>query len=189
MSYQARRHHKPRQLDQRQAAREILEFIELLTRGISKNPGAVSVHLAEGRGTAHYEIRGPRDAIRRIRELEDEIFLLAKVAARGRGRTRVSLHLYTSKMQEVTQLPHVELEEFVSRLAKTLVDSPDEVVVVPANGDGFSHYDIQCEHNDVGTLLGRHASHVNTIRNIVDAAGAVRGVRATLQVLERDGDI
>jgi predicted RNA-binding protein YlqC (UPF0109 family) len=81
-----------------------------------------------------------------------------------------------------------ELREMLEAIAKGLVDQPEEIVVLPAPGDGFVHFEIRCDHDDVGTLLGRRAVHAEAIRTLMMSAGAIRSLRVTLQILGHEGD-
>jgi len=81
-----------------------------------------------------------------------------------------------------------ELEAMLSSMTRSIVDSPDDVVICPAEGRGFVHFEVRCDNDDVGTLVGRRGAHADAIRTLMMAAGAVRGIRVTLQILSRDGD-
>jgi len=81
-----------------------------------------------------------------------------------------------------------ELEEMLLAIARGIVDSPDDIVVFPAPGDGFVHFEIRCDNNDTGALIGARGKHADAIRTLMMAAGAVRRTRVTLQILGRDGN-
>jgi hypothetical protein len=84
--------------------------------------------------------------------------------------------------------PVQELEFMLSAITRGIVDHPDELVIFPAAGEGFVHFEVRTENSDVGTLVGRRGMHADAIRTLMMAAGAQRGVRVTLQILSRDGD-
>lgn len=81
-----------------------------------------------------------------------------------------------------------ELREMLETMAKSIVDQPEDIVIFPAPGDGFVHFEVRCDQRDAGTLIGRRGAHAEAIRTLMMAAGAVRGLRVTLQILGRDGD-
>jgi hypothetical protein len=85
-------------------------------------------------------------------------------------------------------VPVQELESMLYAIARGIVDHPDEVVIFPASGHGFVHFELRCDNSDVGTLVGRRGMHADAIRTLMMAAGAVRKMRVTLQILSRDGD-
>lgn len=84
--------------------------------------------------------------------------------------------------------PYRELEHLLTTMAKCLVDNPDEIVVMPATGDGFVHFEVRTDNSDTGTLIGKRGMHAEAIRTVMMAAGAVRRIRVSIQILSRDGD-
>ena len=82
--------------------------------------------------------------------------------------------------------PFVELEELLEHMAKVIVDYPEEVVVNPAIGNGFVAFEVICAPSDTGTLIGRHGKHADAIRTMLMAAGAVRKIRVTVQIVSSD---
>jgi predicted RNA-binding protein YlqC (UPF0109 family) len=98
--------------------------------------------------------------------------------------------MHSMPSEKVAALAHPvqELETMLATITRGIVDSPDDVVIFPAAGDGFVHFEVRCDNNDVGTLVGRRGMHADAIRMLMMAAGAVRHMRVTLQILSRDGD-
>jgi predicted RNA-binding protein YlqC (UPF0109 family) len=84
--------------------------------------------------------------------------------------------------------PGKELGQMLLTITKSIVDHPEEVVVFPAPGKGFVHFEVRTDNRDVGTVVGRRGSHADAIRLLMMAAGAVRSYRVTLQIMSRDGD-
>lgn len=84
--------------------------------------------------------------------------------------------------------PFVELEELLIHMARMIVDKPEEVVVNPAKGRGFIAFEVICDDTDTGTLIGRRGKHAEAIRTMMMAAGAVRDIRVTVQIVSRDQD-
>lgn len=81
-----------------------------------------------------------------------------------------------------------ELRDMLATIARGIVDQPEEIVIFPAPGQGFVHFEVRCDNNDAGTLIGKRGVHADAIRTLMMAAGAVRDMRVTLQILGRDGD-
>jgi predicted RNA-binding protein YlqC (UPF0109 family) len=81
-----------------------------------------------------------------------------------------------------------ELEAMLLTMTRGIVDSPGDVVVFPAPGDGFCHFEVRCDNSDAGTLIGTRGKHAEAIRTLMMAAGAVRKIRVTIQILGRDGN-
>jgi predicted RNA-binding protein YlqC (UPF0109 family) len=84
--------------------------------------------------------------------------------------------------------PFKELEEFLIHMARMIVDMPEEVVVNPAKGRGFIAFEVICDDTDTGTLIGRRGKHADALRTMMMAAGAVRDIRVTVQIVSRDQD-
>jgi len=84
--------------------------------------------------------------------------------------------------------PVQELENMLRVMAQGIVDRPKEIVIFPAAGDGFVHFEVRCHNDDVGALVGRRGANADAIRSLMMTAGAVRSHRVTLQILSRDGD-
>lgn len=94
------------------------------------------------------------------------------------------------KVEEVMPIPDPfeELEELLAHMARMIVDKPEEVVVNPAKGRGFIAFEVICDDTDTGTLIGRRGKHAEAIRVMMMAAGAVRDIRVTVQIVSRDQD-
>ena len=80
-----------------------------------------------------------------------------------------------------------ELENILMTMSRGLVDNPDEIIISPGQGDGFIHFEVRCEDRDLGALIGKRGSHADSMRTILSASAAVRGLRVTVQFLSRDG--
>lgn len=81
-----------------------------------------------------------------------------------------------------------ELETVLSTVAKAIVDHPDEIVVLSAQGSGFAAFEVRCADSDVGTLVGRRGAHADAIRTLLMAAGARHRMRVTVQILGLSGE-
>jgi len=84
--------------------------------------------------------------------------------------------------------PIEELQKMLETMAKGIVDEPEEIVILPASGEGFVHFEVRCDNKDAGTLIGTRGKHAEAMRTLMMAAGAVRKIRVTLQILGRDGN-
>lgn len=97
--------------------------------------------------------------------------------------------MQTPEQAMTTNSDHVsELEKMLLVITRSLVDHPEEIVVFPAPGEGFVHFEVRTDNRDVGTLIGRRGSHADAIRLLMMAAGGVRKMRVTLQIMSRDGE-
>ena len=84
--------------------------------------------------------------------------------------------------------PYQELEDFLTHMTHMVVDKPEEVVIEPARGRGFVAFEVICDDSDTGTLIGRRGKHAEAIRTMMMAAGAVRKIRVTVQIVSREQD-
>ena len=90
--------------------------------------------------------------------------------------------------EKVMADPFEELESLLVHMASMIVDKPEEIVVNPARGRGFVAFEVICDDNDTGTLIGRRGKHAEAIRTMMMASGAVRDIRVTVQIVSRDQD-
>lgn len=73
------------------------------------------------------------------------------------------------------------MTELVKFLVTSLVDNADEVKVTEGE-DGT--VDIQVAKSDMGKVIGKDGKIAKAIRTIVKAAGAKKGVKYTVNILE-----
>lgn len=92
------------------------------------------------------------------------------------------------KVMNKDALHQQDLEDFLIHMTSMIVDKPEEVVVEPARGKGFIAFEVICDDKDTGTLIGRRGKHAEAIRTMMMAAGAVRDIRVTVQIVSRDQD-
>lgn len=172
--------------DSRQELQDLLETIVQCLAG--PNHG-VSVFPASGKSFVHFEVRCQAEPLRKIRGLRDQILTVMYVASSARKlRTTVKLHEQSVHSAPPPSDTSETLENLVLTMCRALADRPEEVVVFPGHGEGFSHYDVRCESRDVGTLLGTRGAHVGAMRRILEASGDARGLRASLHIAARDGN-
>lgn len=174
----------------RDPERELQDLLEAMVYGVTGSSPA-TVACAKGHGFMHFEIRCTREAHLALSNGRDHIYTVLKTAGAVR-RIRISIQFHEQAVHETrpadTRSPNDVLEDLVLKMAKSFADWPEDVVVFPAHGDGFSHYNISCDTRDAGALIGSRASHANAMRGVLSAVGRTLGVRASLQIAARDGD-
>lgn len=170
---------------------ELRELLETMTRSVVGGSQAVTVFMAEGKGFIHFEIRCPKSDLSVLERYQSDLYVLMKVAGTAR-KTRITMQFHEQSVHEAsdsqTADPSKTLEKLVLTMTRALADRPEEVVVFPADGDGFSHYDVRCESKDVGALIGSRGSHAGAMRNLLEEAGRSLGIRASLHIMGRDGN-
>lgn len=77
------------------------------------------------------------------------------------------------------------MKELVEFVARSLVDSPDEVHVTEAGRDGSSSVlELRVAPDDLGKVIGRQGRTVRALRTLVSAASARSSRRVTLDIVE-----
>lgn len=64
------------------------------------------------------------------------------------------------------------MKELVEVIAKSLVDSPDDVVVTEREEDGTLYVDLSVAPNDMGKVIGKQGRIAKAIRAVVKAASS-----------------
>ena len=74
--------------------------------------------------------------------------------------------------------------EFIERIAKALVDNPDEVDVKEVLGERTIVYELRVNEKDLGKVIGRGGQTARSIRTLLSAVAAKQGKRAVLEIIE-----
>lgn len=75
------------------------------------------------------------------------------------------------------------MEEFLEFVIKSLVDSPDEVIIVKREVDQKVIFNVQVSPGDVGKIIGKHGQTIEAIRAVLSAGAARHGVKAALELV------
>ena len=76
------------------------------------------------------------------------------------------------------------MERFLDYVLRQLIDFPDELVILKEDSPKKTVYRIQVRQSDIGKIVGKHGSTIAAIRNLVAAAAAKHGNRATVEIME-----
>ncbi|MCZ7627438.1 MAG: KH domain-containing protein [Candidatus Methylomirabilis sp.] len=76
------------------------------------------------------------------------------------------------------------LKELVERMAKALVDSPDQVTVETAEEDNAMVLRLRVASSDVGRVIGKQGRTAKAMRTVLHAIAARSKRRAILEILE-----
>lgn len=76
------------------------------------------------------------------------------------------------------------LQELVTFIAKSLVDSPEQVEVREVAGEQTSVLELKVAPDDLGKIIGKQGRTAKAIRTILGAAAAKIRKRAVLEILE-----
>jgi predicted RNA-binding protein YlqC (UPF0109 family) len=75
------------------------------------------------------------------------------------------------------------LKELVEFLAKSLVDSPNEVEVKEIDGERSIILELRVAPDDMGKVIGKQGKIAKAIRTLTKAAAAKEGKRVVVEIL------
>ncbi|GJM16991.1 MAG: UPF0109 protein [Thermodesulfobacteriota bacterium] len=76
------------------------------------------------------------------------------------------------------------LNELVTFIAQSLVDSPEKVEVREIAGEQTAVLELKVAQEDLGKIIGKQGKTAKAIRTILGAAAAKMRKRAVLEILE-----
>lgn len=76
------------------------------------------------------------------------------------------------------------MREFVEYVVKGLVDHPDEVVVTQRDGANAVAFDLRCNRDDIGKVIGKGGRTIKSIRALLGVAAAKAHLSAGLEIVE-----
>ena len=74
------------------------------------------------------------------------------------------------------------MKELVEKIAKALVDNPEQVQVRAIEGEQVTVFELRVHASDLGKVIGRQGRMADAIRTILDAAGIK--LRFMLEILD-----
>jgi len=76
------------------------------------------------------------------------------------------------------------MKELIERIARALVDRPEEVQISEVAGESTIAIELQVAKEDLGKVIGRKGRTAIAMRTILNAAGTKMGKRYVLEILE-----
>lgn len=76
-----------------------------------------------------------------------------------------------------------DFKDLVEYIVKSLVESPEDVFITETDENNSVLLEISVSEDDMGRLIGRGGVVVNSIRSLLQVAGAKRGKRVTLEIV------
>lgn len=76
------------------------------------------------------------------------------------------------------------MKELLERLARGLVDDPASVSVREVDADEGVALELRVAPDDLGKVIGRQGRTARSLRTILAAAGAKRGRRVVVEIVE-----
>lgn len=82
----------------------------------------------------------------------------------------------------------MNIQELVEYIAKSLVDDPNQVHVKTTENAQTLNVELQVAPEDMGRIIGKGGRVVNSLRTLVRIAAVRQGKRATLEILDSNGN-
>ena len=77
------------------------------------------------------------------------------------------------------------MQAFLEYVVKGLVQNPGAVTVTPVDRGGLTVYELRMEPGDVGKIIGRQGITINAIRSLLLAGSAKKGLRCSVEIVEK----
>ncbi|UCD84921.1 MAG: KH domain-containing protein [Deltaproteobacteria bacterium] len=78
----------------------------------------------------------------------------------------------------------MDIKDLVEFIAKSLVDSPDQVRVSETEGEHTMVIELEVAKEDIGKVIGRRGRTAQAVRTILGAASAKLGKKAVLEIVD-----
>ena len=76
------------------------------------------------------------------------------------------------------------MQPFLDYVVKGLVKNPEEVSITPVERSGQTIYELRLHPDDVGQVIGKQGAMINSIRSLLVAGSAKKGLRSSLEIVE-----
>ncbi len=76
------------------------------------------------------------------------------------------------------------MQELLEYLAKSLVDSPEDVKVSAVEGERSVILQLQVHQDDIGKVIGKKGRIAQAMRTIIKAAGTKEGKNVLVEILD-----
>ena len=76
------------------------------------------------------------------------------------------------------------MQEFLDFVVKSLVRQPEAVSITPVDRHGETIYQLRLHPSDMGRVIGKDGAMINSLRSLLLAGSAKKGVRCSLEVVE-----
>lgn len=76
------------------------------------------------------------------------------------------------------------MKTVLETIAKSLVDSPNEVLITEIDGEKTIIFELRCNAKDIGKIIGKSGKTVGAMRTILNSMAAKQGRKAMLEVVD-----
>ena len=77
------------------------------------------------------------------------------------------------------------MQAFLEYVVRGLVQHPDEVSVTAVERAGQTVFELRLNPADAGRVIGRQGQTINAIRTLLQAGCAKRGLRCSIELVDR----
>lgn len=76
------------------------------------------------------------------------------------------------------------MREFIENISKALANYPDEVVISELYGRQTIIFEIRCNSDDMGRIIGRSGKTIGAIRTLLGVLAAKQRRKSLLEIVE-----
>lgn len=76
------------------------------------------------------------------------------------------------------------MKELIERIAKAIVDHPEDVAVRIVEGEGVTVLELSVAQSDMGRIIGKKGRNAISMRTLLSAAGKRSGQNVVLEIIE-----
>jgi len=76
------------------------------------------------------------------------------------------------------------MKHLVERIARALVDKPEDVMVTAIEGNQATVLELKVAKEDLGKIIGKQGRTARSLRTIIGAASAKERKRVVLEIIE-----
>lgn len=76
------------------------------------------------------------------------------------------------------------MKDLIERIARALVDKPEEVMVTSIQGNQATVLELKVAKEDLGKIIGKQGRTAKSLRTIIGAASAKERRRVVLEIVE-----
>ncbi len=78
----------------------------------------------------------------------------------------------------------LRMERFLDYVLRHLIESPEEMAIFKDVAGNKTVFRLRLKQTDIGRVVGKGGTTILAIRNLLDAAAAKHGGRATVEIIE-----
>lgn len=78
------------------------------------------------------------------------------------------------------------MERFLNFVLSQLIKYPEEMIISKQESGSRTVFRLRLRQTDIGRVVGKSGSTIFAIRNLLDAAAAKHGGRATVEIIEKE---